>query len=744
MDKVLSIYNEIYPLIQTQLKEENIDDIDLSRFNEHIFTEISTGVFLSEFNKVYNKDYLVNEQTDTLVLLCILIGMGRNRTLNILKDYKVKRGIFERIRDHYGLTDSEIRMANEKLVSGLKWSSKSRAARKAELANDWEEIVERYLNGESPVVLSKEYNVSRHIITQQLKDEDLYDERRSTHFKREVAERKIDKVDDGVIIELVQSNPLESKESLWRKAQEIYPWILRRQFYDKLIELNLERSEEEINEIRSIKSRVETNTDYMIKVNGYRAVKETFGSIDNLVIQHMEKPLGSYNKIADFINKSIDFEYKISSRQVEKIITGNKHYRPHQSAGETQLYNFIRSIFPEEIIEREVSFDPDTQERIDIYIPRLKVGFEYNGEYWHSDEVIQHNYNKTSEEFHSERRERVGRLKDTLLLYVWEDDWNYHYDRVERAIRQADWNNPILNKMKNVTQRSGRYSPPEKRTNLLRGQVFRFLQSRDIEYSVNEENHIVLDKIIIDIPSYRSLSNKKRSLNLQKKYEGENVEFLTFLPWMKFNKIKQFLIYRLGLKDVIRIGARKCELEITDGITGKQREFFDSNHLLGYFNFKNIDKTVTLSYEGEPVISALFVKSKDSKVAELKRLVSAYGVSVPGGASRLLSAYLRDSEVDEVFTFSDCDLGFGGVYKTLGFTQIERSREQLNWYNEALDMKISNLSLIMVGADRLLKSVPGYEPTGVGEGLPNNQEIIQSYGFIPIYDSGYKKWVIKT
>ena len=46
----------------------------------------------------------------------------------------------------------------------------------------------------------------------------------------------------------------------------------------------------------------------------------------------------------------------------------------------------------------------------------------------------------------------------------------------------------------------------------------------------------------------------------------------------------------------------------------------------------------------------------------------------------------------------------------------------------------------MVGSDRLLKGLENYQEVGVGENLPTNQEIVQEYGFIPIYDSGYKKW----
>lgn len=69
------------------------------------------------------------------------------------------------------------------------------------------------------------------------------------------------------------------------------------------------------------------------------------------------------------------------------------------------------------------------------------------------------------------------------------------------------------------------------------------------------------------------------------------------------------------------------------------------------------------------------------------------------------------------------------------------------------NFRIKSSSLHFAGADRLLKNFPDYVPVGMecqhegkphekGSCLPSNSEIVESYGFVPVYDCGYKKWLL--
>lgn len=750
-ETLVMINQKVLKKIKNKLKEEGLHEKELKLFEEFAIKETSSINFIDELeiavNKMKEKGHSLQTELHTNILTCIMLGLGRDRTINLFKEENVTRNIYEKIRNASKVMENNITINNAKFITELKWESKTRDSRKQALSKvNWEDIKSRYLAGESPAKLGEEYKVSGHIITMRLIDENLFDETRSTITKSKLAEKQFNSIDDNYIINLVEKNPLDSKEVLWKKSQEKYPWLLRRQFYNKLQVLNLERSKDEINAIKSIKSKVPSNTDYLIKMNGYKAVKQVFGNVDNLVKQYMENTLGSYNKIANTINNTINFDYEISARQVEKIITKNENYKPRQSSGQKQLFTFIKKTFPELKIEEEFSFN-NTQQKIDIYIPELKIGFEYNGDYWHSDEVIKYNYGKTAKKFHAERAKEVKEMLNAKLMYVWENDWNQNYNVIETAIINKDWNNPILNKYENVTKRSGNYKAPDQNPSLLRNQIMRFLKEKQIKYDKDNSSHLInlLDfNIIINVPNYNSLTIKHNCLNLQRYYEEQNIELITILPWSDIYKIKQFLTYRLELKTIEKIGARKCEIEITDGISNIHKMFFANNHILGYYNFQHIDKTVLLKYKEEIVMAALFTRKPGEPKAELKRLVTKQGLSIQGGASKLLKAYIENSvNLKEIYTFSDCDLGLGNIYKTLNFELIERSGAQLTWYNEELEKQFSNISLVTVGADRLLRNLPNYEPVGVGEGLPSNQEIVQSYGFIPIYDSGYKKWLLK-
>jgi len=63
---------------------------------------------------------------------------------------------------------------------------------------------------------------------------------------------------------------------------------------------------------------------------------------------------------------------------------------------------------------------------LDAYIPELKLAFEFNGLYWHSEANKENNYhlNKTEE----------CEKKGIQLIHIWEDDWLYKQDIVKSMI----------------------------------------------------------------------------------------------------------------------------------------------------------------------------------------------------------------------------------------------------------------------------------------------------------------------
>ncbi len=102
------------------------------------------------------------------------------------------------------------------------------------------------------------------------------------------------------------------------------------------------------------------------------------------------------------------------------------------SIKENELYNFISSIYSGEIIQsyRDVL-------EIDIYLPDLKIGFEFNGLYWHSDK-----YKK--KDYHLEKTKHFND-RGIHLIHIWEDDWDLRSDIIKSQIK--NWLGLTTNKI---------------------------------------------------------------------------------------------------------------------------------------------------------------------------------------------------------------------------------------------------------------------------------------------------------
>ena len=221
----------------------------------------------------------------------------------------------------------------------------------------------------------------------------------------------------------------------------------------------------------------------------------------------------------------------------------------------------------------------------------------------------------------------------------------------------------------------------------------------------------------------------------------QGIELITIFDWHNWDKVMEMIKSKLQGANSKIYGRNTSYGE--NVLTKDLFEKLSSWHILSLpSNLKRALTTSTLKHNGEIVGIALWGEEKDSSV-ELKRLVFKPGVNIPGGASKLIKNYIREREnLISVYTFSDCDLGTGSVYGKIGFKLTEQSRPTLNYYNIKQEKHVKHYSLVRQGPDRLLANFPDYKHVGKGDNLPNNKEIIESYGFLPVYDCGYRKWVL--
>ena len=96
-----------------------------------------------------------------------------------------------------------------------------------------------------------------------------------------------------------------------------------------------------------------------------------------------------------------------------------------KSKGEKELCDFIKSIYPGEILENTRKFIGGKE--LDIYLPELKLAFEYNGEYWHQ-------FHEEKEPDYHKNKRKACKENGIKLIEVWENDWKKNNQQIKDLI----------------------------------------------------------------------------------------------------------------------------------------------------------------------------------------------------------------------------------------------------------------------------------------------------------------------
>lgn len=105
--------------------------------------------------------------------------------------------------------------------------------------------------------------------------------------------------------------------------------------------------------------------------------------------------------------------YMSRTKRNEELCTIKNPVNYSSSMEEKEFGDFIRSVYNGEIIFncRKIL----DRKEIDIYLPDLKIGFEFNGVYYHSENYKEKNYHQD--------KALSARSKGISLVQIWEDDW---------------------------------------------------------------------------------------------------------------------------------------------------------------------------------------------------------------------------------------------------------------------------------------------------------------------------------
>jgi len=142
-----------------------------------------------------------------------------------------------------------------------------------------------------------------------------------------------------------------------------------------------------------------------------------------------------YNEIIDFdydtkilkcvcINHNYNISYDLFYNRKELntvICTICNPINKNISGLEIQLQDFIKDNYTNIILN-----DRHLGKELDIYVPDLKLAFEFNGLYWHNEINKENNYHLNKTELCEEQ--------GIQLIHIYEDDWLYKQDIVKSVI----------------------------------------------------------------------------------------------------------------------------------------------------------------------------------------------------------------------------------------------------------------------------------------------------------------------
>jgi hypothetical protein len=113
--------------------------------------------------------------------------------------------------------------------------------------------------------------------------------------------------------------------------------------------------------------------------------------------------------------KIVKTEYCCICNPINKNISGK----------EVLLLKLIKEMYDGEIIQ---SFKINRKE-IDIYLPDLKIGFEFNGLKWHSEVYLENEYHL--------KKTKLCLDNNIRLIHIFEDDFDYKLDIIKSIIKNV-------------------------------------------------------------------------------------------------------------------------------------------------------------------------------------------------------------------------------------------------------------------------------------------------------------------
>ena len=170
-----------------------------------------------------------------------------------------------------------------------------------------------------------------------------------------------------------------------------------------------------------------SQSEYVQKVKRINLINKTLKRYHDMNIIDVDYD----NKIFKFKcekghDYTISFEMFQNRKRIKTIICTecNPIYSNNISGMEKIFQEYIKSVYSE-IIEFS-RFNLIKPYQLDIYLPDLKLAFEFNGVWWHSEKYVESNYHLKKTELCEEQ--------GIKLIHIFQDDWMYKQDIIKSQI----------------------------------------------------------------------------------------------------------------------------------------------------------------------------------------------------------------------------------------------------------------------------------------------------------------------
>lgn len=129
-----------------------------------------------------------------------------------------------------------------------------------------------------------------------------------------------------------------------------------------------------------------------------------------------------YNKRYRYISNDYISIIKRYSEENHNLISNSKQ--------EEELYKFVRSIVDPKLKiyrnSKNIIKNNDKKLELDIYIPKLKLAFEYNGNYWHSSLY--------KDKYYHQIKTKLCYDNNIQLVHIYEYDWINNIEKIKNNI----------------------------------------------------------------------------------------------------------------------------------------------------------------------------------------------------------------------------------------------------------------------------------------------------------------------